>query len=294
VNLQFGPWQMLAGAGGNRLAIAGERVAAADAASLVAWRDGREAGLHQARRRIVGWPRIVGERVCWGDGVLDLQTGGWSVAAGVDALFEPPSPQGHEAATAWAWSADGRWLGCCLAGGRADPAARFVLLDAARGTARTLWRSTDVAPQAAWIGGSQLVLGSRQPPWLAFDGTPLGPLATAAHALPASRLEAAADESRLLAVCPDALRVWVLPQTAPLLDHAGDWIDGTLAPDGRALFALDAAGQLHAGLAQADAKLRAVADAPARIGALACDGRHLLVAAGPRQRWHRAAYGVVG
>ena len=289
MNLRFGPWQALAG-GGHRLAIAGDLIVAADATSLVVWRGGREVAMHQAQRRIAGWPRITGERVCWGDGVLDLGPSGWTEAAGVDTLFAPPSPLGSETATLWVWSADGATLGCGI-GGR-DGAGRFVLLDAASGDARTLWRSADAAPQAAWIGRAQLVVGSRQPSRLARDGTPLGTLATPPDALPASRLDASADEARLLGVCPAALLLWALPHAEPLLVHVGDWIDGALAPDGQVLFAVDAAGQLYAGLAHAGAKLRLLADAPPGVGALACDRGQLLGAAGARQRWFRAAYEV--
>jgi hypothetical protein len=293
MNLRFGPWQMLEAGGGNRLAIAGDLIAAADATTLVVWRAGREIARHVAARRVAGWPRIAGERVCWGDGAFDLRLGAWASAAGVDPLFEPPSPQGVETATLWAWSADGGTLGCCLAGGRDDAAARFVLLDAASGEAHTPWRSADAAPQAAWIGRVEVVLGSRRPQRLARDGTALGTLGTgSAAALPAIRLDAGADESRLLGVLPGALLLWELPHAAPRFACAGDWIDGVLAPDGEVLFALDAAGRLHTGRVRGGGILRPVTDAPPGIGALACDRGQLLVAAGARQRWHCAAYEV--
>lgn len=284
--LQLGPWRALPAGGGQVLAIAGATLAAATPKHLVAWRDGREIASHAAARRIAGRPRIAGERVLWGDGMLDLAGGRWLPARGAEALFEAAAPMGGEYATAWAWPPDAQALGCCIAGGR-DAAARFVLLDTASGAARTLWRSSDLAPQAAWIGRSHIVLGSRQPQLWWRDGSPAAALGDG-PALPALRIEASADEKRLLVADPSGLAVWALPEAERVLDCRGDWLDATLTPDGQALFAVDAAGALQGCTLQPGQAPQPLAGAPPGITALACDATQLLVSAG--RRWHVAPW----
>ncbi|HMO47509.1 MAG TPA: hypothetical protein PKB14_15940 [Rubrivivax sp.] len=284
--LQLGPWHALPAGGGQALAIDGATLAAASPTHLVAWRDGREIASHAAARRIAGWPRIAGERVLWGDGMLDLADGRWLPARGAEALFEATTPLGTEYATAWAWSPDAQALGCCIAGGR-DAGARFVLLDTASGAARTLWRSTDLAPQAAWLGRSGIVLGSRQPQRWGRDGSPAAALGTG-PALPALRIESSAGETRLLIADPLGLAVWALPEAERILDCRGHWIDATLTPDGQALFAVDAAGTLQGCTLQPGHAPRPLTGGPPGIAALACDATQLLLGAG--RRWHLAPW----
>jgi hypothetical protein len=289
--LQLGPWQPLEAVGGTTLAIDGPTVVAASAIDLVVWRDGREIAAHRSARRLSGRVRLAGDRVLWGDGMLALADGGWTPAPGVDALFAPRTPHGEEIATVWAWSADG----AALAVGIEAPGAtgvRFMLLASATGQATPLWRSTDVAPRAAWVGAERIVLGSRQPQVWSRAGELLGVLDCGAGVLPAFRIETSADERLLLLATPGTVMLWSLPERELLAAWPNDWIDAVLTPDGRKVFALDAAGRLHGAAIAGDAVMRPVVQAPAGISTLACDHSQLLVAAGDRQRWHKAGHEV--
>lgn len=253
--LTLGAWRALPGGWAATLAVDGERTAAAAAGRITVWEGEREIAEATTATR-VGRPRFAGERVLWGAGALDLASGRYRAVEGIGAalvegtgetpgLPDWPLPQGRGyVPTAYAWSPDGEMLvaSASWGGPPGPPAARVVLVTAAGEHRATLWQASDLAPTAAWVGHSALVVGCRQPRVFDLQGQEL---ATLEGVTPPVRIEASADESRLLVVEHGRLALWRTADWSELVTHQGAWLDASLSPDGRLLAAVDFEGRLR-------------------------------------------------
>ncbi|MGH9215138.1 MAG: hypothetical protein ACRDZS_02700 [Acidimicrobiales bacterium] len=252
----IGPWRALDGGYGATVAVAGAYTVAAQLGYLTVWAGQRLVAHVTAQASAPGRPRIVQDRlakdkVYWGPGVLDLASGRLallaSLAAETTGTVVPRgvgiSPQGYSTAT-YAWSPDGSMVAVTAqhASGPHPPTASAVVRDNAGQLLATLWECPDIAPRAAWVGRTLVVIGTRQPGVFRRNGSRVVELD---GATPPVRIEASSDETRLLMVEHTRLTLWDTATWAPVGIADGQWLDAALAPDGQLVIAVDFAGTLH-------------------------------------------------
>lgn len=225
----------------------------------------------------------AGGLVLWGASMLDLATGRLESLAGLRAAVvgtsTPPARPGFAPAgsqvTCYAWAPDGSAV---LVARQETGSPRAVTSSAALhhpggGVVAELWEGNDLAPVAAWVGPSLVVVGTRQPLVLGHDGSRRAELD---GATPPVRIAGSADEGRLLVVENHRLRVWDTAGWSPVGTAEGRWLDAALSPDGGLVVAVDFAGTLHA----LDETLTRSTPLPAlgRVDSVAVDDHRIAVA----------------
>lgn len=288
----IGSWTPLHDGRGSRLALSSQRTAAAELRRLTVWSAGSRIAHVEAPVPEPGRPRFAGEFVLWGDGKFDITSGEYKRmpeilrAIGEGSSAPPtPSPLGEYVPTTYAWGEDSEVLVVAAAwnGAPGPPPARAVLVNGSGHHQKALWEGSDVAPMAAWVGREVVVVGVRQPRVFDRDGCAV---ATLAEGVPAVRIEASADDTRLLVVEHGRLTVWDTASWKSLGTKRGAWLDATIDPIGRILVAADLQGRLQ--FTRVDRYLSVIADVtppdPVRGVALGTDRLVAAFAAGAAVR----------
>ena len=232
--------------GGSTIALDGDRVAVASAARLAVWSsrgNGQRLGEADAPWPAPGRPRFLGNRVLWGPGVLDLDSG---VYAALESGRPETWPGGGERPQLYAWSVRGDRLLVSSSTGDSSRPARIVLLNGETGQPlSTLWHGSGPAPHAGWVGRRAVVVGFNDP--RVFDvatGDESGRVALGGGTI--ARIDADDDDRRIVAVDLNRSIVLIDPDTWLVIDRwEGRWQDAAMAPDGRFVAALDFEGTLQ-------------------------------------------------
>jgi hypothetical protein len=257
------------------LSVAGGYTAAAELGRMTVWSGHEVIARVEARTPTPGRARVNGRAARWGECVVDLATGDlrWvegiraALVAGTGTPADPP-PSGGYVAAAYAWSSDGDALVVTAgwSGPPGPPAARAVLLDDTGRYRATLWEGSDVAPKSAWVGRDMIVIGTREPRAFERDGSPLVELDATT---PAARIEADAEEKRVLVMEHGRVTVWNVATWKPVGVWEGQWLDAAITPDGHIVVAVDLSGRLHAARLDDGLSDAAELDAPDPIQSIA-------------------------
>ena len=241
--VRIGRWQAVSAEGGGSVAVDARRLAVASQGHLVVWLGGQRQATAEAPWPAPGKPRLAGDRVLWGPGMLDIPSGRY---AALPTARPEIWPGGGERPNVHAWSAPGDRLLVSYSTG--DPArpTRISLFDGRDGRViATHWSASARAPEAAWAGRDVVVAGFGDLEVLdAATGAVRDRIALGAGTV--TSLDADAAERRLLAVDLNHAVVWIDLQELRVVDRwVGRWQDAAIAPDGRLAVAVDLAGLLH-------------------------------------------------
>ena len=241
-------WQHLPGTSGSTLAVEGDVTAASTLSELSVWRT-------DLVRRVTadvaspGRPRIVrgeGVRVWWGPHALDTDSG---VTVVLDDLrgqrrrhSSVPGFGAQGGVTNYAWSPDGALVLVSTQHGSGSQSldASAVLMSPDGSTVASLWRNSDLAPVAGWVGTRFAVVGARRPVVFDLKGRRIVELPGAVGPV---RIETSSDERALLVVAHDQLALCET-DTWTTTTAAGPWLDAAVAPDGDQIAAIRLGGEL--------------------------------------------------
>jgi hypothetical protein len=243
-SLQTGPWEHAgSSAGGEVVAIEGNRTAIAGVANVAVWQDNSRLVSADAPWSAPGIPRFHDNQLFWGPCVVDLQTGECRT---LESCRPAIWPGGGERPYVYAWSQDGARLVASYATGEAAQQTRVKLFDGQLDHAiATLWEGNELSPQAAWVGRNSVVVGFRN--LRIFDtatGNEQGEITVDAGTL--ARLDGDIHDQRLIAVDLNRAIVWIDQLQRRVVDRwEGRWRDAALSPDGRFVAAVDLSGALH-------------------------------------------------
>jgi len=244
-SLKIGSWQSLLGGRGDKLTINKNYIAAAELARLTVWSEDNLIAQIESPLPTPSYPRFTATHLRWGEVILSLETGLYEriedlYAALVYETEAPiiPSPRGGYRPSIYAWAPDGDALvvAATWTGATGPPPARVILTQESGEYQNTLWQGSDFAPKAIWVGHSLIVVGNRNPLVLNRDGSIVKTLTANT---PAFRIEASADESRLLVAEYGQLTIWDTHTWTTIGKLAGTWLDAAIFPDGQFVMAVD-------------------------------------------------------
>jgi hypothetical protein len=241
-SIQIDSWQMLPSNGGGSLVVDGERMAVSSSARLTVWHGGTRLATAEAPSPAPGIPRLVGERVYWGPGMLDLASGNYTR---IEAAAPRVRPGAMERPSLYAWSPQGEWLLASFSAGDPLRPNAVRLFNGRTGAAvATLWEGTGLPPQSAWLGERAAVLGFSPPQVFDYSGKRLAAIELGAATI--GSVEATAREHRLMVLEVNRSIAWIDTGTWTILDRwPGPWLHGAVSPDGRFVVVLEPWGKLH-------------------------------------------------
>ncbi len=239
--VELGAWTVLSAEGGSAAAIAGERTIAVGRGHAVVWVGEQRVASVDVGAASPGRPRVQAGRVAWGPSVLELDTGAIDLRRA--AVPEPVPRDRGEVVQTYAWSADGAWLARSASG--TSTRARVTLHSGETGElVASAWESSDLAPQALWLGPDWLAIGLRRPRVVDHAGHEIATIDLDGATL--VRLEASHDGRWLIAV--DLNRSIALIDTkswAVVGRWTGPWVDASILPSGAAVVGLELGGVLR-------------------------------------------------
>jgi hypothetical protein len=249
--LELGKWQALEGGYGAHIAIDADLTAVASPHQLILWDGTNLRHEYSSDLPIYGFPRITSDQIFWGARILNMADHTHSKLTGImEAVVDGtgaaviPGPRGHYQPGCYAWSKDGRALVVAASWVHGPPQypSRAVLLNDRGQLTGVLWEAQDIGITAAWVGEKWIALGTRQVTIYDRGGILLEQLD---ESVPAQRIEASADESRLLVV--EAGRICLVDAKSwhTIGIWEGLWLDAAIDTDGRFVVALDLEGALH-------------------------------------------------
>lgn len=241
-SIQIESWHTLPSEGGSSITLDGERMAVASSARLHVWRGTTRLASADAAFPAPGAPRFAGQRVYWGAGVLDLDSGGYTRIAGAEPEVRPGA---GERPHVYAWSAQGdRLVGSFSTGDPRRP-VRVILFNGQTGSEEaTLFEGSGLPPSAAWIGERAVVVGFSDP--LVFDKSGMRVAEIALSGGKIACIESTAEEQRIIIVDLNRAIFWIDAATWSVLDRwRGPWMHGAVSPDGRFVAVLEPWGKLH-------------------------------------------------
>lgn len=251
-SIEIGTWACIEGGFGTRLVLEDGMTLGATPDHLLLWMGQTLTHTLHPSYPQYGYPRMKGQMVFWGNGVLNLNSKKYtelpetksSIVAGTDASVIPSPRGGRYQPAFFAWSADGKIVVVTASwvGGTSSYPARALLLNDQGQFQTVLWEATDLVPEAAWIGKQWLILGTRKP--LIFDRKGKF-IAELESGTPALRIEASKQEDYLLLVQTGRLTVWDTNTWNKIGDQPGNWLDAAISPSGHSIVAVDFDGNLH-------------------------------------------------
>jgi hypothetical protein len=268
-SFKLGPWQRLPSEGGTTLVLEGARLAVASPSHVAVWEGDRRLVSVESKVSAPGVPRLVGNSVLHGPGIIDIGSGELLLR---DAAIPPTLRYGRgDTAVLYSWSPEADRLVVTLRGGGPEARTKVMLHDGATGNPRmVLFEGAGEPPPASvWIGRRATLVGFQQP--LAFDlsdGHEIAPVLLDPPA-PIAQIEATRDERLLVVVVRGQGISLVDGASFALLDTwAGSWSGGAISDDGRYAVGADASRRaLHVACIDGGKRFR-------DIGTVEIDPRH--------------------
>jgi hypothetical protein len=240
--VQVGSWQTLPSEGGDTVVLDGARMAVSGQARLCIWRGENRLATVDAPTPSPGKPRFAGDRVYWGPGFLDLNSGLYTQLPGAQAAMRPGF---GERALVYAWSRRCDLLLGSFGTGNSLRPTRVTLFDGRSGTAvAALWEGSGLPPQAAWFGERALVVGFGDPRVFDHSGQHVVDIILGGATIVS--IEPAFRERRLMVIDLNRSVVWIDTETWSVLDRwLGPWMQGAISENGRFVAMLEPWGKLH-------------------------------------------------
>ncbi len=241
-SIQIGSWRVRPSEGGGWLALDEDRMAVASSARLSVWQGDTRIAMVEALFPAPGMPGFVGEKVCWGPGILDLVSGAYRP---LDNAQPTVWPGGGERAHIYAWSPEGDRLVAGFGTGHSNHPVRVTLYDGETGaTVATVWEGSGLPPQAAWAGEHAVVVGLSSPQVFDHSGKHLA--AIPIEGANVASIAAPRSEHRLMLLDLNRTILWIDTAAWTILDvWPGPWLHAAVSPDGRLVIALEAWGKVH-------------------------------------------------
>jgi hypothetical protein len=282
-NIEIGDWQILPSEGGTRVVFGSEYMAVSGRSRLCVWRGKSRVITLDARYPSPGLPRFVGAAVHWGPAMIDLNSG---THTWIEAAIPAVLPSDVDVPHVYEWSPNGDWLlgGFSL---HRSHAVLVQLFQASTGKTIKLWEGSGLAPEAAWLGDSAIVVESENPRVFDYSGNRRAEIVLHGGTLPA--MSAARDERRLLITLLNRSLAWIDTTTWTTLDYwPGPWFYGAVSPDARFAVALEFGGKLQFAALKAD-RFEPVGMASAHDGAisLAVSSNAIATVGAGEVRWAR-------
>lgn len=248
-------WTPLPGEYGEYFTIKDISVAGVQANRFILWQNGEIKFETRTSMQCGSYPRWANNGIFWNDNRLDLQSNNFfSLDIMKKEYFENrviPNPavkiySGYKPVTfAWSVNSDFFIVSAEGADSNGNLHSKLLMLNRDGTLANILWEGSDLAPRAVCINSEYIIAGTRDILIFKTDGKPAGSLP---GELLAQRIQF--SENGKLVMIQDYESVILLePGSWKIMGSiAGPWLNATLGPDGKMIYAIDFNGNLNVAL----------------------------------------------
>jgi hypothetical protein len=248
-------WTPLPGEYGEFFTIHGSAVAGVQADRFILWQNGEKSFEVRTSMECGSYPRWADSTIFWNDNKLNIENKNFkSLNIMKKDFFENPimpDPtmkvnSGYKPVT-FAWSVESDFFLVSVEGfdSKGGSHSRLLLLNSDGTLKNILWDGRDFAPRAICINSEYIIAGTRDIMIFKTDGKPAGLLP---GELVPQRMHISENGKLLLVQNHESIILWETGCWKRKGIIEGPWLNASLSPDGKMIYAIDFRGNLNVAL----------------------------------------------
>ena len=248
-------WTPLPGDTGEYFSIKESSVAGVQANRFIMWQNGEKKFEARTSLECGSYPMWTNSEIFWNDNRFDLENNNvYNLGIMKQDFFENPVMpdsckkinSGYKPVT-FAWSVETDFFLVSVEGfdSKGSSHSRLLLLSKNGTLKNVLWDGSDFAPKAICINSEYIIAGTRDTMIFKTDGKPAGVLP---GDLVPQRIHISENGKLLLIQNYGSIILWETGSWETKGSIKGPWLNATMSPDGKMIYAIDFKGNLHAAL----------------------------------------------